>query len=44
MSRPCAVSELVVAQFPYAAQNDDELTFQTDDVITVVNKVREVGT
>ncbi|XP_043196241.1 intersectin-1-like isoform X3 [Amphibalanus amphitrite] len=35
---PGAPKERVVAQFPYSAQNDDELTFQADDVITVVNK------
>ena len=43
VTRPVAlclcVPELVVAQFPYTAQNDDELTFHADDVITVVNKV-----
>jgi len=35
---PNAPKELVVAQFAYEAQNDDELTFQADDVISVVNK------
>jgi len=35
---PSAPKELVVAQFAYEAQNDDELTFQADDVISVVNK------
>ncbi|XP_067673962.1 intersectin-1-like isoform X2 [Haliotis asinina] len=30
--------EKVIALYPYAAQNADELTFQKEDVITVLNK------
>lgn len=30
--------EQVIAMYPYTAQNDDELTFQKDAVISVINK------
>lgn len=30
--------EQVTCMYPYTAQNSDELTFQKDDVINVINK------
>lgn len=32
------ISEKVIAMFPYKALNEDELTFEKDDLITVVSR------
>uniref|UniRef100_A0A1B0GKF1 SH3 domain-containing protein n=1 Tax=Lutzomyia longipalpis TaxID=7200 RepID=A0A1B0GKF1_LUTLO len=35
---PFVTSDKVIALYPYKAQNDDELSFEKDDIISVVGR------
>lgn len=34
----CAITDKVIALYPYKAQNDDELSFEKDDIISVLGR------